>query len=658
MISKKYVSIHQMKGSVDELLKFSSGVKMVASKLLLHYLLVTFLGLIVIQNLLAQESSYELKIGHPRIILTKYDELALRFTLMEDPLAEKLKNELKSDADELLKCKDIKYNLDHTNSMLSISREYLQRIITLSLAYRIFEDNKYADKAIDQMMFVSSYPNWNPQHFLDVAEMTAALAIGYDWNFYHLDMREKETIRNRIVEFGLNPGLDVYQNPDNKPHVWYKMGGYWNQVCTGGLVLGALAIGEDFPELKDNIVYHSIKNLIPTLNIYQPDGVWYEGPDYWDYANSYLAMTISSLMTALEHDFGLSKRPGLSKTAEFYINSVSPTGELFNFADTESSKRSLSPALIWYSKTYDLDNVVGYYKEILESNVTSSSIGYGHDRDRLFYLALPWFVDWQPKAIPKPKAKKYEGLVDFLFLLGQNNNDNSIYLAAKGGKGTLNYQQLDAGTFVIDSKGERWGIDLGSANFSLPNFSQNEVSGERWKYYRNTNKSHSTLVIGDDIQNPDGEGRIIDFEDQVNQPFGVFDLSPTYKQVKKVHRGFKLLSHNQILIRDEVEFDGTSNAVRWGMMTDASVELQDNKVLLTKNGKKFLLQAYSNQPVKFQVKEAKAYHKEAKDNSGKRLIYVMLNEGRNQETVELSIVMGDNLNGLSEVIINSKLEMW
>lgn len=647
-----------MKGSVNDLLKFSFRVKIVASKLLWQHLLVPFLGLIVLQNLFAQESSYELKIGHPRIILTKYDELALRFTLMEDPLAEKLKNELKSDADELLKCKDIKYNLDHTNSMLNISREYLHRIITLSLAYRIFEDNKYADKAIDQMMFVSSYPNWNPQHFLDVAEMTAALAIGYDWNFYHMDMREKETIRNRIVEFGLNPGLDVYQNPDDKPHVWYKMGGYWNQVCAGGLVLGALAIGEDFPELKDNIVYHSIKNLIPTLNTYQPDGVCYEGPAYWDYANSYLAMTISSLMTALEHDFGLSKRPGLSKTAEFYINSVSPTGELFNFADTESSKRSLSPALFWYSKTYDLANVVGYYKEILESNMTSSSTGYGHDRDRLFYLALPWFVDWQPKAIVKPKAKKYEGLVDFLFLLGQNNNDNSIYLAAKGGKGTLNNQQLDAGTFVVDSNGERWGIDLGSANLSLPNFSQNEVGGERWKYYRNTNKSHSTLVIGDDIQYPDGEGKIIDFEDQVNQPFGVFDLSPTYKQVKKVQRGFKLLSHNQILIRDEVEFDGSSNAIRWGMMTDASVELQDNKVLLTKNGKKFLLQAYANQPVKFQVKEAKAYHKEAKDNSGKRLIYLMLNEDRNQETLELSIVMGDNLNGLSEVIINSKLAMW
>ena len=80
--------------------------------------------------------------------------------------------------------------------MLSISREYLKRIVTLSLAYRIFEQDKYSDEAIDQMVYACSYPDWNPQHFLDVAEMTAAMAIGYDWNFYHMNLRERETIRN------------------------------------------------------------------------------------------------------------------------------------------------------------------------------------------------------------------------------------------------------------------------------------------------------------------------------------------------------------------------------------------------------------------------------------------------------------------------------
>jgi len=104
------------------------------------FFILSFLGSFFIlasfPNLKAQENPYEMKIGHPRIIMTKYDELALRFILMEDPLAEKLKNELKKDANKLLSCKDIKYNLDRRNTMLSTSREYLKRVITLSLAYR------------------------------------------------------------------------------------------------------------------------------------------------------------------------------------------------------------------------------------------------------------------------------------------------------------------------------------------------------------------------------------------------------------------------------------------------------------------------------------------------------------------------------------------
>ena len=605
----------------------------------------------------AQIDPYELKIGHPRIIMTKYDELALRFTMMEEPLAEKLTNELRKDADKLLKSKNIKYSLDRRNTMLSISQEYLKRVVTLSLAYRIFEDNKYSDKAIEDMMHVCTFPDWNPQHFLDVAEMTTALAIGYDWNFYHLDARERETIRNKIVEYGLNPGMEVYQHPENKPHVWYEMKNNWNQVCAGGMILGALAVGEDFPELKSRVIYQALKNLILTLDLYQPDGVWFEGPAYWRYANEYLAMTISSLQTALEHDFDLSGRPGLDKTAEFYVNSISPTGKVFNFGDSESSDKLLIPALFWFAKKYLLSDVSAYYKKLIENNLSSSSPEYGTGRDGLFYLSLPWFPEGESVAQKKSKAQYFEGGVDLLFLQSQQGGENALYLAAKGGKGTLDHQQLDAGAFVVDANGERWGIDLGSENYFLPKIFDKEVDGSRWTYYRNTNKSHSTLVIGDGIQYPDGESKFVDFKADAAQPFAILDLSETFKEAKKVNRGFKLLNDDQILIRDEVSFDNP-NTVRWGMMTDAKVELSGNKAVLSKNGKKFYLQAFTNEEVSFEVKEAKAYNNEAKNNSGKRLVYIMLNKNLSQDVVELSVVIGNNLDGLSDVIVDAKLGVW
>jgi hypothetical protein len=314
--------------------------------------------------------------------------------------------------------------------------------------------------------------------------------------------------------------------------------------------------------------------------------------------------------------------------------------------------------LFWFGKEYNSSNVSAYYKRILESNINTGSSDYGKDRGRLYYLALPWFDDNETEEVEKHRAQYYKGLVDLLFLQSQEGGENALYLAAKGGKGTLNHQQLDAGTFVIDANGERWGIDLGSENYFLPKFFENEVGGTRWTYYRNTNKSHSTLVIGDNIQFPDGESKIIEFNDDVSQPFGILDLSETYAEAEKVTRGFKLLNDDQILVRDEITFGGILNTVRWGMMTDANVELKGNEVVLSKNGKKFYLKVYANEDVSFQVEAAKTYHKEAKDNSGKSLLYIKLNESLDQDIVELSVVMGNNLNGLSDVILNSKLASW
>ncbi len=606
---------------------------------------------------LAQQNPYALKTGHPRIIMTKYNELALRFIMMDDPLAQKLKNELKKDADNLLKSKKIKFELDDRNSILAISQEYFRRILTLSLAYRIFEDDKYSDNAIDQMLHVCSFPNWNTNHFLDVAEMTAALAIGYDWNFYHMNLREQETIRNKIVEYALNPGLDVYNNPDDKPHVWYKMNNHWNQVCSGGLILGALAVGDDFPDLKNNMIYQAVKNLIPTLDLYEPDGIWYEGPDYWDYANSYLALAFSSMESALEHDFGLSDRPGIEKSFKNYIKSLSPTGQTFNFGDAISAEPKGSPALFWFSKKYKQKDVADYYRKLLGDHLNQTASAEVREKNPMFYLSLPWFNEGEFESFPQPSMQYFRGLVDLMIFHGGEGED-ALYLAAKGGKGILSHQHLDAGSFVVEADGERWGIDLGAEKQSLPNLMDYDVNGGRWEYFRNTNTSHNTIVIDDKIQYPDGEADVVEYKENINQPYGIIDMSAVYLEATRTRRGFKLLNDDQILIRDEIVFNRNPASVRWAMVTNAHVEISGKKAILSKNGKKFYLQAFTDEDVEFAVQPASAYHKQAKDNSGYSIIFFVTNHNKKEELVQFSVVMGRNLNGLNDIIVNSKLDSW
>jgi hypothetical protein len=70
--------------------------------------------------------------------------------------------------------------------LLDKSREALRRIFYLSYAYRTTGEVKYAERAEKEMVYIAGFSDWNPSHFLDVAEMTMAMAIGYDWLFDQL----------------------------------------------------------------------------------------------------------------------------------------------------------------------------------------------------------------------------------------------------------------------------------------------------------------------------------------------------------------------------------------------------------------------------------------------------------------------------------------
>ena len=50
--------------------------------------------------------------------------------------------------------------------------------------------------------------NWNPAHFLDVGEMTHAVAIGYDWLYDVISEGDRAIIEEAALKFGLVTGTD------------------------------------------------------------------------------------------------------------------------------------------------------------------------------------------------------------------------------------------------------------------------------------------------------------------------------------------------------------------------------------------------------------------------------------------------------------------
>ena len=167
----------------------------------------------------------DLRKEHPRLMFTIADQQRIEALAKEDTLLQKLMDILFEQANQFLSEPTITYKLVGPRPrLLSTSRACLTKVLTLSTAYRLSGDLKFAQRAVEEMHTAMEFPDWNPSHFLDVGEMSTALAIGYDWLFDVLSPEDKQSIKTALVNFALEPGLSVH--PDrfrNKFNNWSNL---------------------------------------------------------------------------------------------------------------------------------------------------------------------------------------------------------------------------------------------------------------------------------------------------------------------------------------------------------------------------------------------------------------------------------------------------
>ena len=592
---------------------------------------------------------------HPRLLFSIQDEQRIKQLKHKDPLLKELIALLKVKADQLLKTPMVRYELRARHSdLLMISREHVYRIITLSLAYRMFGDKRYAVKAEENLINVCNYPDWDPKHFLDVAEMTEAVAIGYDWLYNVLSNDTKALIRKALKEKALNRAVQEYATGD--ANSWAKRETNWNVVCNTGMIMGALAIADDERPMAEKIITEAVSYLPNSLNYYAPDGVWYEGMGYWDYTSTNLAMLLSSLNISLGHDYGLSEMQGISKTADFYVSALSPTGQMFNFADAVSTAPTNSPVFFYFSRRYNQPQLAAFYRAQLSKIIKSQSrFAKWH-----FFLCIPWFDNATIASVEeKPALNIFEDVYNPMMVFnGKSTSENSIYLIAKGGVSNLPHQHLDIGSFVLETNGVRWMDDPGATadDYALPGFwDYAPVTGQRWKYFRYNNFSHNTLSIDNHLQYSAGKGKIMKYDENAAQAFGIIDMTATYVNLaSKVYRGFKLLSDNLMLVQDEICLAPGSKLVEWTTITTAAVTVNGNTATLQKDGKSFYLKIIAPAGATFTTTEAMANSSDESPVTGYSLIKATVSpaDGTNQT---IQIVMSSDQNAINNTNITGDL---
>lgn len=119
---------------------------------------------------------------HPRLIANtaQWKELSARRS--SDPGLEYLTGLLLKRATSDLGKPPVERTLQGRR-LLGVAREFIRRTLLWAFAFRLTGEQRFLDRARKEMLAVAAFPDWHPDHFLDVAEMTAGMAIGYDWLF-------------------------------------------------------------------------------------------------------------------------------------------------------------------------------------------------------------------------------------------------------------------------------------------------------------------------------------------------------------------------------------------------------------------------------------------------------------------------------------------
>lgn len=533
---------------------------------------------------------------HPRILMHRGMETDIKKEIENDPIWKNVHESILTQCDAIILREPLKRTMTGRR-LLSQSREAFRRIFYLAYAWRMTEKKKYFKRCEEELIAVSKFSDWNPSHFLDVAEMTIGVAIGYDWLYENLTPKSREIISKAIIEKGLSPSLDTKYNG------WLRGKNNWNQVCNAGITYGAIAVYEDQPEQSLQLINRAMQSILIPMKEYAPEGNYAEGYNYWGYGTTYNVLLINAIETLFHTDYGLSEQPGFLKTAAFYRNLMGNSGESFNYSDAQGPE-PIQPAMFWFADKLKDPSLLYIEKDhLLQSNF---SAGW----NRFLPAALIWGhkVDIAEIKSPEEKAWFGHGENSIAVMRTSWEDTSGIYVGFKGGTPSVSHGHMDVGSFVMDAEGVRWSADLGwqpyesleSKGLDIWNMEQ---TSQRWQVFRLNNFSHSTLTVNNKLQNVNGNARIVTAADDSLFMRCVMDLTSVYSDdLADAKRGIAVVNKQYVTIRDELEAGDKECTVRWAMLTPANVtSIDGNQLQLTNKGKSLTLYVVNLPGVKLQT---------------------------------------------------------
>jgi len=518
--------------------------------------------------------------NHPRLILTPEIEKDLKKKLKSDPLVLAYYQYLQNEATKTLEEPLLKRELTGFR-LLSVSRRMAERMGVLCMVYRMDKDPVILTRINDELQAVCAFSDWNPQHFLDIAEMSFAVALALDWVGNALPDQTVDVAKSSLIEKGLKPSF----NETGTRMFWINSSNNWNAVCHGGMIAASLAIAEKDPELAARTISRALEKLPGSLKEYGPDGIYPEGPGYWVYGTSYSVLASEMLNTALGSDFGISKSPGFLKSANFRLLATAPSGEYFNFADSDGRKGGSGSVLLTWFAAQTGDEIY-LDKPFLEAPLKAG---------RLAGPGLVWLSQFEQTGKSELPLQWFgKGRNPLAFFRGEKEDAGQFYLAVKGGSANISHGNMDAGTFIFELNGVRWVIDPGNQPYYPLNRIGFNLAGHcqdcpRWTLLTKRNTGHSTITVNNARFIVKAHAPIIDFK-TVEKPEVTIDMTEIFgDNLTSLQRRFIKESNSSFMIEDKFELNDSTRTITWALMTVARVIPIKNGAILKQDGKELNL---------------------------------------------------------------------
>ncbi len=463
------------------------------------------------------------------------------------------------------------------------------KIDALSFIYRMTCDKRFYYKTVEWLDAICALKEWQTFKFLTTAAFAVGAAIAYDRLYDELPDTQKKKYAEAIVNKALLPSLKGYENarrenklPPGEDGWWSVTETNWNSVCNSAMICAAVAVYNEFPEISENVIINAKKSLKLYIDSFGDNGASVEGLSYWLYANIYLSRASCALVNAFGCD-ELLDTEGFKKGL-IYAEQMNFGSRCFNFHDVINNRRIDTFPLMYYALRFNMPE-------------------FGRNRINCFkkgYLPICGEVNitdiiWYRKGFSAGGGTFFGDV----FFEGSQEcvmyADDDIAVAVHAGDNAANHGHLDSGTVIVDSKDRRWFCDLGK---DMLTYSVKGLKYNRWQIYRMRAEGHNCIVINPD-EKPDMEPsaycRIVEFYSDTDFAEAVIDLTPAYKNAKKLTRSVVLDKKKRTLkISDDISLTERSDIYCF-WHTEAKAEISGKKAVLSSERK--TVEVIFNEPV-------------------------------------------------------------